>query len=213
LPIKKKKLDKPHYGILAHLLKGLVAERFKRMARDEVLFKFISSRVDPAVLVDHSLRAEREALDLAEMSLLELVDSERMDAELHKSAEKIQSSFQKIFGNESAKEFVSSELLHQRIRWLKVRIDFYRKWMGYSDEASSPTELAKKSFRSIKSFDSSLKVLFEIDRQCADEIVRATPSLNRFLMRKQLDYDLKSSEDVWQEFKQQAFRKVPELAE
>ncbi|MBN8555101.1 MAG: hypothetical protein J0L93_06640 [Deltaproteobacteria bacterium] len=183
------------------------------MAKDEVLFKFLSARVDPAILVDHALQSEREALDLAEMSLLELVDEERMQDILKKSADKIQHLFQNIFGDDRAKEFISEDLLNQRMLWLRVRVEFYRKWLSYSEKVNSPTELAVKTFRSTKNFDANLNRLFKAEKDFAEETVSATHSLHRFLMRKQLDHEIKSFEDIWTDFKVEAFKKFAELPE
>ena len=52
---------KAHYLIVLHLIKQLVTQRYKDMAKDKVLFKFISSRIEPALLVDSSRQAEKEA--------------------------------------------------------------------------------------------------------------------------------------------------------
>lgn len=113
-----------NYKTLARLLKNLVAERFKRMAKDEVLSRFISSRIDPALLVDHALQAEKEALDLAEMSLLKLVSSDQMRTEIFKSAEKIQSNLQEVFGSAIGGKMVSETLVELRAIWLGARIEF-----------------------------------------------------------------------------------------
>lgn len=203
--------EKAHTALLAHLLKGFVAERFKRMARDEVLFKFLSSRIDPAVLVDHALQAEKEALDLTEMSLLQLVDSKRMEQELFRSGEKIQNAFQKIFGDDISKEFNSERMIEKRTQWLAVRVDFYRKWISLSDDADSPKDLAAKAFRQVKTFEASLAVLHAIDKEFAEELIKSTNALYRFLMRKQMEHETQRSIEVWEEFKKEAFHKPAAL--
>lgn len=202
-----------HYALVAHLIKTLIADRFKRMAKDEVLFKFLTTRVDPAVLVDFHLQAERSALDLAEMSLLTLVDSEKMNSELRRSAEHIQNNFQNIFRTDASENFVAETLVDHRMHWLRGRIHFYRKWLSLTTTADSPTDLAFKSFRNSKAFVSNLDVLFRTDRACADETIRATSSIHRFLMKKHFDYELKSSQELWNEFSEAAFRKTPELSD
>jgi hypothetical protein len=202
-----------HYILLAHLLKSLVAERFKRMAKDEVLFKFLSNKVDPAILVDYHLQSEKEALDLAEMSLLELVDSERMNAELQKSAERIQMNFHNIFKTDGSENFKSPSLVDHRMHWLRGRIHFFRKWLSFSESSNSPLDLALRAFQNAKAFRSNLEVLQRTDLDCADETVKATTQLHRFLMKKHLDHELKNSHDLWLEFADQAFRKTPELAD
>lgn len=202
-----------HYVLLAHLLKSIVSDRFKRMAKDEVLFKFLSNKVEPAVLVDYHLQSEKEALDLAEMSLLELVDSEKMTAELLKSAERIQSNFHSIFCTDQSENFKSATLIEQRMHWLRGRIHFYRKWLSFSNTANSPIDLALKAFQNAKSFRSNLEVLERTDKSCADEIIRATAPLHKFLMKKHLDHELKNSHELWSEFADEVFRKTPELAD
>jgi hypothetical protein len=156
------------------------------MARDQTLFKFISSRVDPALLIDFHLQSEREALDLAEMSLLQLVDSQRLNDEIHRSAEKIQKAFQSILGEEVSDELASDKLIQCRSAWMKARVDFYRKWLSLSEETSSSLELAAKTFRSAKNFDKDLRLLLLTDKAYGDEVVRVTQSMFRFLMRKQV---------------------------
>jgi len=197
---------KAHYIILAYLLRQLVTSRYKAMAKDRVLFKFISSRVDPALLIDHNLQAEKESLDLAEMSLLKLVDSDKMSGETRKSAEKIQASFQGIFGKDISKEFHSESLIILREKWLNVRIHFYRKWLSLSEKAESPIDLAQRTFKTLKKFDENFEPLITTDKELSDEVVRLTESLHRFLMRKQFDYELKHSEILWNEFRVDAFK-------
>ena len=206
-------LVKHHYKILAHLLRGLVAERFKRMAKDEVLFKFISHCIEPAILVDHNLQAEREALDLAEMSLLELVSQERLEAELQKSADRIQNNFQRMFGQGVASNYASKDLISLRVNWLSSRVDFYRRMLSLSHEVESPAELGAKAFRSVKKFSICLDAVSKSDREFSEATVSSTNTLHRFLMKKHMDYDLKNSEALWGEFASEAFRKTPELTE
>jgi hypothetical protein len=206
-------LVRSHYLILARLLKNLVSERFKQMARDEVLFKFVSSNIDPVLLVDLSLQAEREALDLADMSLLSLVDATRMEDELRRSSIRLQSRFQKIYGEEVADNYVSEKLLEVRIEWLRARVLFYRKWLSIADTASTALELGARAFSSSQSFESSLKVLEETQARWAEDIVKATKPLFRFLIKKQLDYESENASNLWQEFRSEAFKKPPQLKE
>ncbi len=204
---------KKHYKLLSHLLRSLVAERFKRMAKDESLFKFISSRIEPAVLVDHELQSEKEALDLAEMSLLELVSAERLEAELFKSASKLQANFQKVFGPDVSKSFSSEGLIEKRMIWLGSRVGFYRSMLSISDSVDSPLELGARAFRNLKRFNEALSPILQSDRALADEVVQSTNSMFRFLMKKHFDYELENFETLWNEFKKEAFRKIPELTE
>ncbi len=181
------------------------------MAKDEVLFKFITSKIDPALLVDHNLQAEREALDLAEMSLLTLVDSVRMNSELQKSSEKIQNWFQHIYKEDVSKEFNSPALVGVRIEWLRARIDFYRRWLSVMDAADSSLELAVKAFQNRDRFLTQVRNVLEADKNFATEVIRVTNSLHRFLMKKQMDYELEKSKELWDEFSREAFHKPAEL--
>lgn len=194
-------------------MKGLVAERFKRMAKDEVLFKFLSKKIEPAVLIDHYLQADREAMDLAEMSLLELVSSERLEAERFKSAQKIQSNFQRMFGEEAAGDYVAEILIEKRAEWLSSRIDFYRRMLSISEEAESPLELAAAAFRNRKKFGDLLKAVSTSDRAFTEAVVGHTAALHRFLMKKHLDYELENSETLWNEYADEVFKKIPQLTD
>lgn len=202
-----------HYKLLAHLLKNLTAERFKRMAKDEVLSKFISSRVDPALLIDHALHAEKEALDLAEMSLLKLVSPDHLRIEILKSAEKIQKSFEDVLSKDIAKDLSSAELLDTRAIWLATRVEFFRRWLSIDDAAETPLELGRRAFRSRKGFESSIGRMLEADKLLADGLVSATNPLHRFLMKKQMEHELKNSDELWEELKEEIFRTVRELPE
>jgi hypothetical protein len=202
---------KAHYIILAYLLRQLVTERFKSMAKDRVLFKFISSRVDPALLIDHAIHAEKEALDLAEMSLLKLVDSDKMASEVHKSAFSIQSTLQGIFGDEVSKEFASNSIVEIREKWLHVRIDFYRKWLSFSERCDSPIDLVHRTFSREKKFEDALSYVHKVDKMLADETVHLTNSLHAFLMKKQLDYELEHSKNLWAELQKDAFKEQAAL--
>ena len=202
---------KAHYVILAYLLKQLVTGRFKSMAKDRTLFRFISSRVDPALLIDHALHAEKEALDLAEMSLLKLVDSDKMSAEVRKSAHRIQTAFQGIFGEDVSKDYCCDALVEVREKWLGVRIDFYRKFLSLSDRCDTPLDLTQRTFNREKKFEDALHYLFKVDQMLADEIIKYTNSLHTFLMKKQLDNELEHSQELWEELRKQAFKEQAAL--
>lgn len=202
---------KQQYQLLAHLVREIITDRFKRLAKDEVLSKFISGNVDPALLVDHYIQSEREAMDLAEMSLLQLVSAERLQSEIHKAAEKIQSNLARIYSSGVSRDFMGSTLTDARARWLRVRIDFYARWMSVSTGASSPKDLARDAFRNLKGFESRLESLIEADRLFSDELVRATPSMYRLLMKKQLDHEIDRAVEVWKEFSQEAFKEAKAL--
>lgn len=181
------------------------------MAGEETLFRFVSGKVDPALLVDHALQAERESLDLAEMSLLELVDSSRMKAELQKSAESIQERLTQILNGVVGGNFESPVLIDRRVLWLQARTHFYSRWMSYAGDVESPLELARKAFKRVKVFETSLEALAISDERYADELSRATTSLHRFLVRKHLDQELRQIRLLWDEFMTEAFKETRAL--
>jgi hypothetical protein len=209
----QKNILKHNYKMLAHLLKGLVAERFKRMAKDQVLFKFISRRLEPAVLIDLHLQTEREAMDLAEMSLLELVDSDRLAAELSKSAERIQKNFQRIFGTKEDSSYTAEALVEKRSRGLSSRVDLYRRILSLEEKVESPMDLARKSFRNPKKFEIYLTLISKAEHDFSEAILSHTAPLHRFLMKKHFDYELANFEKLWMEYVKEAFKKTPELTD
>lgn len=200
-----------HYKILAHLIKHLVAERFKRMAKDESLFRFLSSQVEPALLVDYAQQTEKEALDLAEVGLLKLVNQDLMLAEIQKSARKIQQQLQSLFGDEFSKHFLDEDLIEKRALWLRARIDFYQRMLSLNEKVNDPLELGQRAFRNSKRFYAAFEKVLRSEQDLADEIVQATHSLHRFLMKKHLDHEFQNLENIWNEFGREAFKKLPEL--
>ncbi len=202
---------KIHYKIVAHLLKSLVADKFKRMARDEVLSKFLSNNIDPALLVDLHMRAEVEALDLAEVGLLKLIDTAELTRQLEKSALKIQEHFQFVYGEKGGRVYLSEDLLLWRVEWLRRRVLFFQKWLSLVEICETPADLGFKTFRTRKSLDDSLKHLFEIDAKLAEATVQATPAFFRFLMLKQLQCEADHLQSVWKEFRDEVFKKIQEL--
>lgn len=203
----KAQLDQ-NLGLLRQILKILIADRYKQMARDEVLSRFIQKHVDPVLLVDASLHIEREALSLTEMSLLSLVTSSRMNAEVRRAAEKIQKSFQEIYGEESdvVHEFCSPELLHLRTDCLRARVDFFNPFLTVTGVVNNVFDLALKAFNKVERFEKKLTPVLEADRRYGEELVRETEATHRFLMKKQMDYELEKAEELWTEFQGQAFR-------
>lgn len=197
--------------ILSHLLKKLIADRYKRMARDEVLSKFVSGGLDPVLLVDLNMQVERDSLQLTEMSLLELVTPDRMMAELKRSAKRIQSTYQEIYGEEFLENFFSEPLLDLRVKGMRARIDFYNPFLTVQQEVSNSLELAVLAFNRAERFQKKLSNVIEADRAFNDEFVRETSQINRFLMRKQMDYEVLKTEEIWLEFKTEAFKKPQAL--
>lgn len=199
--------------LVNQLAKLVVADRFKRMARDEVLSRFIQSSVDPVLLVDLNLRVDRESIHLAEMSLLSLVTAERMSAEIKRTAVSIQRSYQEVYGEDSkmVKDFASPELVHLRTDCLRARVEFYKCFLVVHDTVSTIFELAVKAFNKAERFQSKLEPVINADRRYNDELVRETETTQRFLMRKQTDYEILKAEELWLEFKTQSFKEPQAL--
>lgn len=197
--------------ILLQLLRALVTERYKRMAREEVLSRFMSGRLDPVLLIDLQMRAERDAVELTEVSLLELVTSDRMNAETKRSAIRIQQAYQEIYGEEIVPNFLSDHLVDLRIRSLRSRIDFYNSFLSVPDELSNSLELAAKGFEKAERFEKKLSAVLDADQRYAEELVRQTDSIHRFMMRKQLDHELAKAKASWEEFLREAFKKPQAL--
>lgn len=197
--------------ILAQLLKSVITERYKRMAKEEVLSRFLSKNLDPVLLIDLHLRMERDAIELAEMSLLELVTSDRINSELKRSALRIQQAYQEIYGEEVVPDFSGDSLVDLRMRCFRARLDMYNSFLTVTAPAKNSLELAALAFQRAERFQKKLSAVCEVDRFYGDELVRQTSSIHRFMMRKQLDYEILKSEEVWLEFKTEAFKEPQAL--
>lgn len=195
-------------SILQQVTKSIVADRFKRMAKDEVLSKFISSSVDPILLVDLALQIERESIQLTEISLLEVVTQERMEAEIRRTSKRIQEHYQQVYGEENSvvRDFKAASLLNLRAGTLRSRVDFYNSFLTVESKVETPLELANQAFNRAERFQSKLERVFSSDRSYNDELVRQTEPMHRFLMRKQTDYEILKSEELWLEFKSESFK-------
>jgi len=202
----KRELIQRNIHLLSQLLKNIIADRYKRMAKDEMLSRFISSRIDPVLLVDLSLQIERDSIELTEMSLLELVTPDRMAAEVKRSADRIQRVFAEIYGEEILENFLSEPLMDLRMQTIRSRIDFYNPFLTVEHEVESFFDLAAKAYVRAERFQKKMGNVVESDRQYNDELVRETNQLHRFMMRKQLDYEILKSEEIWLEFKTEAFK-------
>lgn len=198
-------------GLLAQLLKNLTAERFKSMAKEESLSRYLAAPVDPVLLMDLNLQVERDAIQLTEMSLLALVTSERMRAELKRTATRLQKSFQSIFGDESIVDFASDSLIEKRIQCLRTRVDFYNPFLSCSSEGSNIFDLARQAFLESERFETKLKRLLESDQDYLQTLVKETAELQRFLAKKQTDIEFQWIQKNWREFQHEAFKKPPEL--
>lgn len=197
--------------LLIQLLKSNVAERYKRLAREEKLSRFVTDRVDPALLVDLHLQIERQSVELTEMSLLELVTTARMNAELDRSARRIQQSFQEVYGEDLVPNFLSDALVERRVDCLRARVEFYNPLLVVTQNCENSLQLASKAFARAERFQKKLELVSQKDRQYNDELVRETEATHRFLMRKQTDYEVLKSDELWLEFKSEAFKKPQAL--
>lgn len=205
------KTSSPHYPLLTHFVRNLVTDRYKNLAKDEKLFRFLSDQVEPALLIDHSITAEREGMDLAEMSLLKLVDTTRMSEEVARTAERVQRSLSTLLGFQIGAEYMNAAALNAREKWLLERVVFYRRFLSLKKDVSSPLELAQLSFRSRELFESALEPLIRSEEELYEELLRHTPALHRFLMKKHWDLQLEVIRHTWEEFSEEAFKETKKL--
>lgn len=193
--------------VLNQLARALVGDRFKRMAKDEMLSRFMSLQVDPALFVDLHLQVEREAIHLAEISLLALVTPDRMAREYEKTARRIQEGFQLVYGEENQimKDFTQPLLISLRQSALRARVELFNPFLSVNVKGESPFHLAKSAFQNSEKLFKKLEGVLEADRRYNDELVKQTESLHRFLMKKQTDYELQKNREIWSEFMEGAF--------
>lgn len=55
--------------------------------------------------------------------------------------------------------------------------------------------------------------MMKSDEGLAEALVSATDPMHRFLMKKQMEYELKNINELWKEFEEEAFRKTKELSD
>jgi len=199
-------------GLLVRLLKTLVADRYKSMAKAENLSRYLSAGVDPVLIVDLNMQIERDAVQLTEMSLLELVTSDRMRAELMRTASRLQKSFQSVFGDESIVDFCSDSLIGKRIQCLRSRIDFYNPFLSCNSKASHIFELVRDAYQESHRFEAKLGKLLDADRDYLQSLVKETAELQRFLAKKQTDLEYQWLERCWKDFQAAAFKKPAQLS-
>lgn len=199
---------KHNIQLLGQLTRYIVGECFKRMARDEMLSKFMSLQVDPALFVDLHLQIEREAIHLTEISLLELVTPDRLRNEMVKSGKKIQTGFELVYGEENPviKDFQNQSLIQFRELGLRSRVEFYNPFLTVSRKGENFLDLAILAYNSSDRFLKKIEGVLEADRRYNEQLVRQTESLHRFLMKKQTDYQFQKMDEIWKEFLQEAFR-------
>jgi len=202
----KTELIQRNMRLLSQLLRGIVAERYKQLAREAKLSKVSNQTIDPVLFVDLNMQVEREAVQLTEVSLLELVTAERLRAEMRRSALRIQKSFQLIYGDEDMEVLSSESLVQARMRCLQARVQFYNSFLTVSEVVDSPTSLASRAFVNQERFTNKLSPVLDADRIYHEELVRTVPQLHRFLFRKQSDFEMQKQEALWKEFQGEAFR-------
>ncbi len=199
---------KHNIQVLQQLARQMVGERFKRMARDEVLSKFMSLQIDPALFVDLQLQVEREAIHLTEISLLTLVTPDRLQREIQKAARQLQQGFQNVYGEENQvmKDFLSQSLVQMRESCLRARVDFYNPFLSQTEKAANPLQFAVSAYNRAEKFSKKLEGIIEADRRYNEELIRQTETMHRFLMKKQSEIELLKSEELWAEFQEEAFK-------
>jgi hypothetical protein len=201
--------------LLQQLAKGLVSERFKQLAKESKLSRFSSRVVDPVLLVDLNLQVEREAIQLAEISLLELVTSERLKAELRRSAARIQKTFDIVYRDEEdpdANLFSAENLIQARMKCLHSRVQLYNSFLTVAEDVESPLELAERAFIKADRFAKKLEPILQADRAYYEELVRTAPQIHRFLIKKQSDSEIEKQEALWGEFQMEAFKSQQALS-
>jgi hypothetical protein len=204
-------LIEAHAKMLLQLLKSVVTERYKRMAKEEVLSRFMAQNLDPVLLIDLHMRMERDAVQLTEVSLLELVSSDRMINELKKSSVRIQAAYQEIYGEDVVENFSHPHLIELRQRCFQKRIEFYNSFLTVNRSCANSLEMGAQAFNKAERFQKKLSNVFDVDRSYADELVRQTHTTYRFLMRRQTDYEILKSEEIWLEYKTEAFKEPQAL--
>lgn len=204
---------KAQYQILARFIRDIIRDRFKRLAKDEMLSKFMTQEIDPALLVDHYLQAERECVDLAEIGLLELVDSEKLGSELSRAAKKIQENLQRVYGSRVAQNFLSEDLMETRIEWIRARMEFYAQWLSVDSDARNSFDLAKDAFKTSKNLARKLENVLRSDKLLGEGILKSTNSMFRLLMKKQLEHEAAQAKELWEEFIKEVFKEPLALPE
>ncbi|TVQ80719.1 MAG: hypothetical protein EA369_01835 [Bradymonadales bacterium] len=209
----KAEVLKRNIRLLSQLLRSIVGERFKQLAREEKLSKFSNQVIDPVLHLDLSLQMEREAIHLAEISLLELVTSERLSSELRRSALRVQEAHQSILAPDEDDEFLKSEnLVRARMKALQCRVQFYKAFLTVEESSvNTPLTLALKAFISKERFSKKLDPVLSADRDYFEELARAAPQIQRFLVKKQADIETQKSENLWREFENEVFRQPQAL--
>lgn len=202
---------KKNAAVLLSCLTQMVKHRFKTMAKEEVLSRFLGTSIDPAVLMDLQLQVERESVQLTELSLLELVTAGRLEAEILKASERIQSSYGAIFEQDAPVEFASKHLVHQRARCFRTRVDLFNPFLTNTKLVDDCYRLAQVAFVEQDRFIKKIKSVLDADRSYDEALIKEASSMHRFMLTKQTRYTQELAEQFWVDFGGRSFRKTPEL--
>jgi hypothetical protein len=206
-------MSKESAKLLSVLIKEIITDRFKKMARDENLTKFLSSKIEPAKLVDFHVSAEREALQLSVDRVESALAGSDLDRALKEVALRIQSNFQAIYGSDVLPINQAPELLLARSLWLRSRVDFYTRWINVKASEGSAKDLALAAFRSEKAFRKFLDQIFAADENLCKEVVRSTNPTFRLLMKKQFELETQQARLLWDACSKSWFKAKKELSD
>jgi len=199
--------------LLSSLLKKIITDRFKQMARDEKLTRFLASKTDPAQLVELHVSAEREALQMALLRVDKGLAGGELDRSLQEIALQIQIRFQKIYGSDVLPINQASQLLDARTQWLRTRVDFYTRWLGVRVEADSAEDLARAAFRSQKAFQKYLRQISLADEALSKEILKSTNPTFRLMMKHQMELEDEQARSIWDSCAKLWFKETKELSD
>lgn len=199
--------------LLSVLIKEIITDRFKKMARDEKLTKFLASKIEPAKLVDFHVSAEREALQLSVERVEESLAGGELDRAIQEAALRVQTNFQQIYGSDVLPINQAPELLVARSQWLRSRVDFYTRWINVKASEGSAKDLALAAFRSEKAFRKYLEQIFSADETLCQEVVRSTNPTFRLLMKKQFELESEQARLLWDACSKTWFKAKRELSD
>ncbi len=202
---------KRNYSLAAQMMTLIVKDAFKLMARDETLSRFLIDSTEPAYIIDLQIMAQREALQLAEIALLELIDSRRWKEQLTASSKRIQERFQDSFGEKGAITYLAQDLLDQRFEWLDLRAQFFRQLLSLRVDAESPSQLLREAFRKREVYDEWLQKLYQSEKDLAQKILSVSPALIRFLLMKYFECERDAMLNTGREYGDEAFKTLAKL--
>ncbi len=199
--------------ILIYLIREMITDRFKRLARDEALSKFIFNEIDPAALIDVYLQAEKEALQLSQKTLGELHSSTTLQKSLLESSARIHERLGAVYGSDFESGISSSAALESRARWLKSRMEFYSQWMSVESSSHTPETLARDAFKTAKNFKSKVALVLDSEKDLHESLLKTVPTTYRLLFKKQCEHELERARDLWEEFAGEVFKEVKQFPE